>query len=77
MIKGITSGPGITIDNNLFAGPPYFNMNTPSAGMLRYNGGSQLFEVYDGYSWTAMYTAHPTISLSPDAQLTLEWARKK
>lgn len=56
---------------------PYVNMSNPSAGMVRYNGNNQNFEVYDGSSWMTFSSNSTTIELSGDTKELLEWARAK
>lgn len=56
---------------------PYFSMSAPSAGMLRYNGDSKNFEVYDGNMWKTMYGNNATVTLNPDAESAIEWAMKR
>jgi hypothetical protein len=74
MIRKITAGPGIHIANNSFSTPHVF-MNTPSAGMVRYNGSS--FEVYDGNIWLTLGSSCPQIELTSEVQYIIDWARKK
>ena len=76
MIKNITAGPGLVIEHNHIS-MPYFNMTAPSAGMLRYNGGSQAFEVYDGFAWITMYGLVPQVNLDTEVYKMLVWASKK
>lgn len=76
MIKNITAGTGIDITNS-YTSLPYFNMNSPSAGMVRYNGNAQAFEVYDGFDWKSIYGATPQVELNADVQNVLSWARRK
>lgn len=76
MIKGISGGQGIQISggNALL---PYINMGNQSAGLVRYNGNSQSFEVYDGVSWYSMSNSYPCVELSPDVHELLQWAKRK
>ena len=81
MIKNITPGSGITINNNYGTWPSFYNTvsNTGNSliGQLRYNGSSQNLEVYDGTSWLLMNSAYPTIELSPHVQAVVAWAQTK
>ena len=76
MIKGITSGPGITVQggNTSF---PYVPMNTsnPIQGMIRINGNDM--QVFDGSSWINMASSYATVELDGDTQSLLHWARKQ
>ena len=51
MIKNITPGPGITINNNYSTWPSFYNTVSSTGnsliGQLRYNGSSQNLEVFD------------------------------
>ena len=76
MIKSISAGPGLAVANGSTS-YPYVNMNNASAGMVRYNGNTQNFEVYDGSSWMAMYGTAATITLDYDVQTILNWAKDK
>ena len=76
MIKGITSGPGITVQggNTSF---PYVPMNTsnPIQGMIRINGNDM--QVFDGSGWINMASSYATVELDGDTQSLLHWARKQ
>lgn len=76
MIKNISGGRGITVmsGNSSY---PYINMNNPSAGMVRFNGNNNNFEVYDGSSWYTFSGNSTMIELDTDAKELLEWARAK
>jgi hypothetical protein len=58
---------------------PYLNMNTPSTGMMRYNGNNRCIEVFDGGSniWVQMYGQTADIQLSPQLQTVVAWASAK
>jgi hypothetical protein len=76
MIKTISGSKGIVVmgGNSSY---PYVNMSNPSAGMVRYNGNNQNFEVYDGSSWMTFGSNYTTVELDSDAKALLEWARAK
>jgi hypothetical protein len=76
MIRNINSGRGIVVMGGT-SSYPYVNMSNASAGMLRYNGNNQNFEVYDGSSWMTISMNHAQIDLDNDTQSLLEWARAK
>ena len=76
MIRTLNGGPGLAVANGSTS-YPYINMNNASAGMVRYNGSSQNFEVYDGSSWVSMYGTATTVTLDYDVQNILNWARDK
>ena len=81
MIKNITPGSGITINNNYSTWPSFYNTVSSTGnslvGQLRYNGSSQNMEVYDGNSWITMAGAWPTIELAPHVQAVVTWAQTK
>ena len=52
-------------------------MSNPSAGMVRYNGNSNNFEVYDGSSWMVIQSSYPQIELDNSTQTIIDWAREK
>ncbi len=54
---------------------PYVNMNNASAGMIRYNNYNM--EVYDGHSWMILQSNHSHVTLSPDIQEIVSWAKLK
>jgi hypothetical protein len=76
MIKSIVGARGITVmgGNSSY---PYVNMNNPSAGLVRYNGNNQNFEVYDGSSWMTFSGNYTTVELDSDSMILLEWVRAK
>ena len=73
MINNIMPGTGINIIGS-GAGTPWIDMNRPSAGLVRFNNG---FEVYDGSNWIRMDGAYPTIELDLGAQAAIRWANEK
>lgn len=76
MIKNIIGNNGI----NVMSGNSYYthiNMGNPSAGMVRYNGNNQNFEVYDGNSWLTFSGNSTMIELDSDTQNIISWARTK
>lgn len=81
MIKNLSPGNGITINNNYSSWPTFYNsvQNTGNSlvGQMRYNGSSQNIEVFDGNSWLMMNSAYPTIELSPHVQAVVNWAQMK
>jgi hypothetical protein len=81
MIKNITPGTGITVNNSSSLWPSFYNSISSSGnnliGQMRYNGSSQNIEVYDGSSWLMMSPAYPTIDLAPHVQAVVAWAQGK
>ena len=81
MIKNITPGSGISVNNNHSTWPSFYNTVSNSGnglvGQIRYNGSTQNLEVYDGNSWLIMNSAYPTIDLAPHVQAVVAWAQTK
>lgn len=81
MIKNLSPGIGININNNYSTWPTFYNSvqttGNSLVGQMRYNGSNQCIEVYDGTSWIMMNSAYPTIELSPHVQAVVTWAEKK
>jgi hypothetical protein len=44
---------------------------------MRFNTSNQNMEVYDGSSWITINMDHASIGLNSEAELLLDWARKK
>lgn len=76
MIKNISGGRGITVMAGS-ASYPYINMSNASAGMVRYNGNNNNFEIYDGSSWMTLSGNSTMLELDSDTQSLLAWARAK
>lgn len=79
MIKSINGSNGITINNSYSTWPQFYNNNSANTlvGQVRYNGSTQNMEVYDGNTWLTMSSGYPTIELSGEVQMVLNWARTK
>ena len=56
---------------------PYINMSNHSAGMVRYNGNNNNFEIYDGASWMTLSSNVASIGLNSEALNAITWAKKK
>jgi hypothetical protein len=76
MIKSITSGNGIQVDNN-YSSLPYINQNpnNPMQGMIRVNGND--LQVFDGSAWIHVGMSFPTVSLTGPAYSAIHWAQQK
>lgn len=81
MIKTITAGSGLQVNNGYMSWPTFYNNSTSSnntlVGQLRYNGSSQNMEVYDGTTWLTMQSSYPTVELNGEVQSIINWARMK
>lgn len=78
MIKNISGGGRyLTVVGG--AGSTYVNNygGAQGVGNMRYNTSSQNIEIYDGTSWIQMQTGYATITMTPEAESLLDWAREK
>lgn len=74
MIKNLMGGPGIVVSGGNVTYPYVTqNSNSPIQGMIRLNG--QDFQVFDGSGWQQLTTSYPSVSLDPETQDLLLWAR--
>ena len=76
-VRTVLGGVGVNVSGGAMNSAPYINMNSPSAGLMRYNGNGNNVEVYDGTTWHIMYSSQVQISLDNDTYDLLSWARKK
>ncbi len=78
MIKNI-SGGGKYLSVSGGAGSTYVNNYSGAQGVgnMRYNTSTQNIEVYDGANWVQMQSGYATISMTPEAESLLDWARQK
>ena len=76
MIKGIMGNKGVIVSGGDVS-TPYINNNSsnPMQGMIRLWGND--FQVFDGTAWIQLASSYATVSLDPEAQALLEWARKQ
>jgi len=77
MNNGIASYGKYIHINPGYVSNPYINMSNMSAGMVRYNGNSSKFEVYDGSAWLSIIDSIPQIGLNNLAEEAIDWARKR
>jgi len=73
MIKQVHPGKGINISNS-YNSYPYISPGSNGAGMVRWNGSSNCFEVNDGAVWMKLQMSDPTIELSLNSIAAIEWA---
>jgi hypothetical protein len=74
MIKGIMGTTGVTVSGGNVS-LPYIGSNVanPIQGMIRINNTD--FEVFNGTGWQSLPSSYATVSLDPDTQDLLTWAR--
>lgn len=77
MIKGLAPMGKYTIVSAGNTSVPYVNqnINNPIQGMIRISGTDM--QVFDGSNWMTMSTSYASVGLSPEAELLLDWAKKK
>lgn len=49
----------------------------PISGVVRLNNATQQLEIYTGETWTTMQSGHGYVSLTPEAEALLDWAKQK
>lgn len=78
MINSIVGLGSVTVSAGT-SGRPYYNMNNqnPAMGSLRFNAYTSTIEAFDGITWVQMPSTVPSISLDPEAEAALSWARKQ
>jgi hypothetical protein len=76
MIKGLSGSQGVLVGGGNTA-LPYIppNPSNPVQGMLRVSNTE--LEVFNGSSWQMIPSSYASITLDPDVQQLIEWARKK
>jgi hypothetical protein len=78
MIKNITGGGKyLTVTGG--SGSTYVNNYSGSQGVgnMRFNTSTQNIEIYDGANWIQMASGYSTVSMTPEAESLLDWARQK
>jgi hypothetical protein len=76
MIKSINGGRYITVSGATYT-DPYISPGSVGAGMIRWNPNMNCMEVNDGSMWKQFSTSFPTVSLTPEAESILDWAKQK
>ena len=56
---------------------PYVSPGSQSAGLVRYNSGTQNLEIYDGVTWHQFDNGSVTVNLAQETEDLLNWARGK
>jgi hypothetical protein len=74
MIKGLAGATGITVAGGNTSLPYVSQSSTnPMQGMIRIWGSDM--QVFDGNSWMNFSSSYATVSLDPETQDLLTWAR--
>jgi hypothetical protein len=77
MINGITQGGRYITVSGGSGSNPYISPGAVGAGMLRWNPNMNCMEVSDGNIWKTLSMDYASVSLTPEAESLLDWARKK
>ena len=74
MIKGLMGNQGVVVSGGNTS-LPYVNQNgtNPMQGMIRVWGSDM--QVFDGSNWMTMSTSYATVSLDPETQDLILWAK--
>jgi hypothetical protein len=74
MIKGLMGNAGVIVSGGNVS-LPYIGSNVanPIQGMIRINNTD--FEVFNGTGWQSLPSSYATVSLEPEVQDLLTWAR--
>ena len=75
MIKGITAGELLQVDNGHPSTAYIPSTSQPMSGMTRYCNNT--LEVYDGHSWQQVPSNYAHIKLSAAATSAIQWALSK
>lgn len=77
MIKGLGQSGRYTHVSGGNANLPYVGPSSvnPFQGVMRLNGTN--VEVFDGSTWLVVNSSYATVGLTEEAEMLLEWARKK
>ena len=77
MINGITTGGRYITVSGGSSSNPYISPGAVGAGMMRWNPNMNCMEVSDGNSWKTLSMDYASVSLTPEAESLLDWARQK
>lgn len=79
MIKTVNGTGRYVMVNGGFPATTYINTSSGymNVGDVRYNTQMQRLEVYDGNMWIELNTSHASVGLTPDAELAIDWAKRK
>ena len=79
MIKTVNSAGRYVMVSGGMPVHTYINSSSGymNVGDVRYNVQMQRLEVYDGNMWIELNTGHASVGLTPDAELAIDWAKRK
>jgi len=74
MIKNVMGGPGVVVNGGNTT-IQYINPSSenPMQGVIRVKGND--YQVFDGSTWQQLATGYASVSLDPETQDLLQWAR--
>lgn len=82
MIKTIYGTGSVAVYGGTGAKPGWFDVNAtpdvkPMPGAVRYNPMSGDLETYNGYAWASFPSEMVEVTLTPETQSILDWAKQK
>lgn len=79
MIKTVNGSGRYVMVQGGFPATTYINNSSGylNVGDLRFNTNTQNLEVYDGQIWRELNSSHASVGLTPDAELAIDWAKRK
>ena len=79
MIKTVNGTGRYVMVQGGFPATTYINTSSGfmNVGDVRFNTNMQRLEVYDGNMWVELNTSHASVGLTPDAEIAIDWAKRK
>ena len=79
MIKTVNGTGRYVMVQGGFPATTYINTSSGfmNVGDVRFNTNMQRLEVYDGTMWVELNTSHASVGLTPDAEIAIDWAKRK
>ena len=79
MIKTVNGTGRYVMVQGGFPATTYINTSSGymNVGDVRFNTNTQMLEVYDGNRWMELNTSHASVGLTPDAEIAIDWAKRK
>jgi hypothetical protein len=79
MIKTVNGTGRYVMVQGGFPATTYINTSSGymNVGDVRFNTNMQRLEVYDGNMWLELNTSHASVGLTPDAEIAIDWAKRK
>ena len=79
MIRTVNGTGRYVMVNGGYPATTYINTSSGymNVGDVRFNTQAQCLEVYDGNRWIEINTSHASVGLTPDAEIAIDWAKRK